>query len=129
MILLNLLTSPILQAAVTIMAILFIKGLREDAIIIALAVTKCMLIGICVIAKKQKTKIMKRLLLLSTITLVFGCSGSDDDNSCHCDAIFYLEHSEEVYHTEENMTIDCETGQPTHNPTGDPDSYFVGCQD
>lgn len=73
---------------------------------------------------------MKKLLLIATLIAFVGCSDDDgDNNGCHCDAIFQLENSEQVFHTEENMEIDCETGEPTHNPTDDPEAVFVGCND
>lgn len=71
---------------------------------------------------------MKKVLLILTAIAFIGCSDDDSDNTgCNCDAKFYVEQSESVYHIEENMEIDCETGEPTYNPTDDPNSYFVGC--
>lgn len=73
---------------------------------------------------------MKKLLLIISALAFIGCSDDDSEpNGCHCDAIFQLENSEQIFYTEENQEIDCETGQPTSNPTGDPEAEFVGCND
>lgn len=69
---------------------------------------------------------MKKFLLFICISLFFSCSGDDNSGStgCHCDAIFSIENSEEVYHVEKNMELDCETKQPKYNPTSDPNAKF-----
>lgn len=69
---------------------------------------------------------VKRFIIVIGLALA-GCTNEAPD--CQCDAIYATGELDNLNYigTYENTEIDCVSGLPDSNPTGNPDAFFVDC--
>jgi nucleoside-specific outer membrane channel protein Tsx len=73
----------------------------------------------------------KTLLTLAFIAALSAACSDDDQDTCHCDAVFAtgLQEDPTYVGTYDNMEINCSTGEPDINPTANPNAYFHHCEE